>query len=104
MANRYLTREDAPIGVGLWSVLDRAMIEIAKSQLSGRRLLDVEGPFGLGLKSVPLEDEPTESGFIVSDSLPLALIERSFELGKRNLAAAEREPTALDLTDRKSVV
>ena len=97
MANRYLTREDAPISEALWSVLDNAMVAIARSQLSGRRLLELEGPFGFGLKSVPLGDEPTKSGLVIGSNLPVALIERPFELGKRNLAAWEREPSSLDL-------
>lgn len=72
------------------------MMEAAKSQLVGRRLLHIEGPFGLGLKVVPLQDTEIESGLIVSEFLPVLLIQKSFGLGVRDLASYEREGIALD--------
>jgi uncharacterized linocin/CFP29 family protein len=96
MANKYLAREDAPFGSETWAVLDSTMVEAAKSQLVGRRLLHIEGPFGLGLKAVPLRDVKTESGLIVSEALPVLLIHKTFTLGVRDLASYEREGMALD--------
>jgi uncharacterized linocin/CFP29 family protein len=96
MANKYLAREDTPFGSEIWELLDGAMKEAAESQLIGRRLLDVEGPFGLGLKSVPLGDAETESGFIASQVLPVVFIQKTFSLGTRDLANYEREGVALD--------
>ena len=63
MEKNYLGREDAPISAETWKLLDTTMIEAAKSQLSGRRLLSIDGPFGFGLKVIPLSDfeTPTES-------------------------------------------
>jgi uncharacterized linocin/CFP29 family protein len=99
MANKYLTREDAPINAGTWDVLDRTMIEAAKNVLVGRRMLAVEGPFGLGLKAIPLADDVVESDPITSSVLPLALIVRDFTLSKRDLAAYEKEGVFLDTGD-----
>jgi len=96
MANKYLAREDAPFESGIWELLDGAMKEAAKSQLIGRRLLDLEGPYGLGLKAVPLRDYEDESGLIVSEVLPVVLIQKFFELNTRDLASYEREAVALD--------
>jgi uncharacterized linocin/CFP29 family protein len=96
MANKYLAREDAPFGSEVWDVLDAAMKEAAKSQLVGRRLLHVEGPFGLGLKAVPLRDAEAESGLIASKVLPVLLIQEGFTLGARDLANYEREGVSLD--------
>jgi uncharacterized linocin/CFP29 family protein len=96
MANKYLAREDAPFGSDTWKVLDSVMMEAAKSQMVGRRLLHIEGPFGLGLKAVPLQDIETESGLIVSEMLPVLLIQKTFALGVRDLASYEREGIALD--------
>lgn len=96
MANKYLAREDAPFGPETWEVLDAAMMEAAKSQLVGRRLLHVEGPFGLGLKVVPLQDAEVEAGLITSPIIPLSLIQTAFTLGKRDLAAYERDGVSLD--------
>jgi uncharacterized linocin/CFP29 family protein len=96
MANRYLAREDAPFGSDVWEALDAAMMEAAKGQLVGRRLLSLEGPYGLGLKSVPLRDEATESGLIAATTLPMIFIYEGFDLGARDLANYEREGITLD--------
>lgn len=98
MANKYLAREDAPFGSDIWEALDEAMAEAAKAQLVGRRLLELEGPYGLGLKSVPLKDETTESGLIAATTLPLVMIYEEFDLGARDLADYERDPLTLDRT------
>lgn len=96
MANKYLARKDAPFGVEIWEALDASMKRAAESQLVGRRLLDVDGPFGLGLKSVSLGDKEAGSGLIASQVLPVVLIQRAFALGTRDLANYDREAVALD--------
>ncbi|MEJ2732261.1 MAG: family 1 encapsulin nanocompartment shell protein [Anaerolineae bacterium] len=96
MANKYLAREDTPFGSKIWEVLDATLKQAAESQLVGRRLLDVEGPYGLGLKSVSLGDAETESGLITSQVLPVVFIQKPFTLGTRDLANYERERVALD--------
>lgn len=96
MANKYLAREEAPFGSEVWEGLDAAMIEAAKSQLVGRRLLDIEGPLGLGLKVVPLQDAEIEPGLMASEVLPLFMIQKGFTLGVRDLANYEREKVSLD--------
>lgn len=96
MANKYLAREDAPFGAETWKVLDAAMAAAAKSQLVGRRLLHIEGPFGLGLKVVPLQDTETKSGLITSQAMPVPLIQTTFTLKIRDLASYERDGVSLD--------
>lgn len=96
MANKYLSREDAPIEAGTWEILDRTMLEAAKSVLSGRRILHIDGPYGLGLKAVPLSDPEAESAPVTSLVMPLALISKSFTVAKRDLAAFERDGIMLD--------
>ncbi len=91
MDSNLLGREDAPIGAETWKSLDKIMADAAKSVLTGRRLLHAEGPYGLGLKSVPLEDNKIEGGLITSTFVPLTLIHKTFVLSKRDLAASERE-------------
>lgn len=98
MVNKYLAREDAPFGPETWKVLDGAMVEAAKSVLTGRRLLHIEGPYGLGLKVVPMQDTEVEAGLIASPIIPLSLIQTTFTLGKRDLAAYERDGVSLDTT------
>lgn len=98
MANKYLAREDAPIGSEAWKALDAAMLEAAQSKLVGRRLLHIEGPFGLGLKVVPLQDTEAKPGLITSHGIPVSLIQTAFALGMRDLAAYERDGVSLDTT------
>ncbi len=97
MTNKYLAREDAPFGSEIWEKLDAAMIQAAKQQLSGRRLLEIEGPFGLGLKSIPLADVKGDDGMILSQSQPLVWIQEGFELSARDLANYEREKITLNV-------
>lgn len=96
MTNKYLSREDAPIEAGAWELIDKTMVDAAKSVLVGRRLLAVEGPFGLGLKSISLSDPQLESDPIINSMLPLSLIVRDFTLSKRDLAAFEKDKAFLD--------
>ena len=96
MTNKYLARGDAPFGAEVWQALDTAMTEAAKGQLAGRRLLHVEGPYGLGLKAVSLQDEEAEDGLTTGRMLPLSLIQKPFTMGMRDLAGYEREGIVLD--------
>jgi len=96
MGNNYLGREEAPIGAEVWNLLDTVMIESAKSQLVGRRLLPMEGPYGFGIKSIPLGDYAIDDGIIGSASVPLTMIRTDFSLAKRDLAAFERDHLFLD--------
>jgi uncharacterized linocin/CFP29 family protein len=96
MANAYLGREEAPIGAETWKLIDDIAVQAAKSQITGRRLLPVEGPYGFGLKSLPLGDYALEDGISASISLPLSLIRTEFSMGKRDLAAYERDHLILD--------
>lgn len=89
MTTDFLTREDAPIGAELWVLLDETLVNAARGQLSVRRLLEIEGPFGFGLKSVPLDDAEEVDGVITSPCLPLALISSTVAIGKRDLAGYE---------------
>lgn len=89
MATDYLLRDDAPIGADTWTLLDQTLVDAAKSQLSVRRLLEIEGPYGFGLKSVPLDDGESIDGVITSKCLPLALLSSTVLLSKRDLAGYE---------------
>lgn len=96
MTNKYLTREAAPIEAGTWGILDGTMIEAAKSVLSGRHILSIDGPYGLGLKSISLSDPEMESATVTGQVIAVALISRSFTVAKRDLAAFEKDGVLLD--------
>jgi uncharacterized linocin/CFP29 family protein len=96
MEKTYLGREDAPVSAGTWKLLDTAMIEAAKSQLSGRRLISIDGPFGFGLKVIPLSDCEVADGITGGPFAPVNMVSTTFFLGKRDLAAVERDRLFLD--------
>ena len=96
MANDTQDRAISGIGNKTWEVLERAAIEAAKSQLSARRFIPIEGPYGLGVQAVPLADERSPDGHAVARLLPLHYLFRTFELSLRDIAAYEREPLTLD--------
>jgi uncharacterized linocin/CFP29 family protein len=96
MEKTFLGREDAPLSAEIWKLLDMTMIEAAKSQLSGRRIISMEGPFGFGLKAIPLSDCECGEGISNSTFIPVSLITTSFFLNKRDLAASERDRLMLD--------
>jgi len=97
MSDKYMARDEAPLEPETWKAMDAAMVETARSILVGRKMLSTEGPYGFGLKSVPLEDLQLEEDIYASSSIPVAAIQTSFFLGKRDLAHYERDRLPLNL-------
>lgn len=104
MTTHLLNRDDAPIAGKTWEAVDGAVLGAARSQLSARRLLYVEGPFGLGLKSVPLKDRPVEGDEVdervtlsAGANLALTAVQSAFRLNARDIAAFEQSNVPLDL-------
>ncbi len=102
MSNKFLHREDAPFKDDVWEALDAAIVGAAKSQLSARRLLHIDGPHGLGLKAVPNSDQPagkpSEDVTLRSSGVtPVAEIQRTFTLPARDIAAFEDTGLPFDL-------
>lgn len=99
MANKYLGRGDFAGADEVFPKIDEIVITTAKSQLSGRRLLDIEGPYGLALKSVPMPDVSVgevEVNLAAGGMLLVPLIETTFTIGTRDLATFESTGFALD--------
>jgi len=103
MSEQYLHRGDTPFGDSVWEQIDRTVVESAKSQLSGRRLLHTMGPFGLGFKALPLTDTKlageTVEGVAVTGScaIPLPMLRGDFTLPVRDIAAYEQSGIPMDL-------
>lgn len=103
MSDKFLHREDAPFGEKVWQRIDQTVVEAAKSQLSARRILHTEGPYGLGLKSLPGTDrEIAKAGeegatLVASSDIPVAALQSAFTLSGRDIAAFEETGLPLDL-------
>jgi uncharacterized linocin/CFP29 family protein len=92
----FLHRDDAPFSGAVWDRIDMVVTEAAKSVLSARRIVHIEGPYGLGIKSVPgpdavLEDEEgAAAGLSSGGVIPLGLINKTFWLSARDIASFEQ--------------
>lgn len=42
----YLSRQMAPFGEDIWRRVDEAAVKAARDVLTGRRFLEVDGPYG----------------------------------------------------------
>jgi uncharacterized linocin/CFP29 family protein len=102
MSEKYLQRDSAPFSNDVWYKIDEAVVASAKSQLCGRKLLNIKGPYGLGLKAIPGGDKPLEEKTSGSAKLtapcviPLAMIMSEFGLPVRDIAAFEQTGLPLD--------
>ena len=98
--SKYLHREDSPFAPTVWQKIDETVIGAAMSQLSARRILKIEGPYGLGFKMLPLEDTIGGDGDVVtSNFLPLAMIKSEFSLMVRDVAAFEEQNVPLPVDE-----
>jgi uncharacterized linocin/CFP29 family protein len=91
MSHRYLLRGDAPLEEKTWGLLDSTMMAAAKSFLTGRKMVSIEGPYGFGMKAIPLQDCLGDGGILTSCVLPIPLIQTTFSLGRRDIAAYEQD-------------
>jgi uncharacterized linocin/CFP29 family protein len=103
MPEKFLHRKDAPFGDAVWQKIDQTVIEAAKSQLCGRRLIKTQGPYGLGFKAVPTGDSPVDEKLpegvrmAASCAIPLVAVQAGFRLAVRDVAAFEQSGLPLDL-------
>ncbi|MBV9521458.1 MAG: bacteriocin family protein [Alphaproteobacteria bacterium] len=99
----YLNRGQAPFGHEMWHEIDRAAVAAARERLTGRRFLDIEGPFGIGLSAIEVgEDDfcrqpgPGEAGAILGRAISVPMLRRAFRLSIRRVAAHLENGQPLD--------
>jgi uncharacterized linocin/CFP29 family protein len=100
----YLNRSQAPFGADIWEEIDSAAVGAARERLTGRRFLDIEGPFGIGLTSIEVgndeycrEPGPGEAGAVLGRALSIPMLRKSFRLSIRRVAAHLENGQPLDL-------
>ncbi len=90
----FLMRSAAPLSPDQWELIDKTVSEVARQILVGRRFLQLYGPLGYGVRTVPLysyklaEGEPVKAEY--AKPLPLVEISRDFIITGRDLDAFER--------------
>lgn len=89
----YLDRASAPFSAGVWAKIDETVIGAASSQMTARRLLEMEGPYGLGLKAISGPDEEIIAAegapVCISSTTPVPTIKHGFTLPMRDVADYE---------------
>jgi uncharacterized linocin/CFP29 family protein len=99
-----LNRGHAPFPAHIWEMIDEAAAKAARDRLTGRRFLDLEGPFGLGLTVIEIgnddycrQPEPDEAGQILGRAMQVPMIRKSFRISIRRVAAHLDNGQPLDL-------
>lgn len=102
----HLNRAQAPFPGSVWERIDAAAVAAASALLTGRRFLDVEGPFGPGLTAIepgaddycrpPAEDE---AGAIISKAIAVPMLRKSCRLSARRLAGHLEKDMPLNLAE-----
>ena len=84
----------APFGSDILEKIEAAAVAAARELLTGRRILEVEGPYGLGLTTVEVGNDelcrqpgPDEASAVMSRAVSVPMIYRRFALSKRRIAA-----------------
>src|SRR6476660_3492317 len=88
----------------LMNKIEETAVSAAREILTGRRIIDVEGPYGLGLTTVEVGNDdlcrqpgPEEASAVVGRSVSVPMIYRRFTLSKRQIAAFEEMSQPLTL-------
>lgn len=90
----YLHRHTAPFSDDVWQRIDDAAVRAARDLLTGRRFLDVDGPYGVGLTSVEVGNDdycrqpsPGEAGAVMGRAISVPMLRKDFRLSIRRVAA-----------------
>lgn len=89
---RYLNREAAGFEQGLWETIDQTAVRVARSLLTARRFLPVDGPYGVGLTALELGDDgycrqpgADEAAAVLGRAISVPMLRRSFQLSIRRI-------------------
>jgi uncharacterized linocin/CFP29 family protein len=103
MSEYYLSRSDAPFGEKVWEMIDNVVVGAARGQLSARRLLALEGPYGPGFKTLhgptrEIKSAEKNGGVSVrsSSGTPVTEISTTFMLAISDVAAYEQTMEPVD--------
>src|SRR5918992_1053701 len=101
----YLNRQAAPFGAAIWGRIDEAAVHAARDMLTGRRFLEVAGPYGVGLTSVEVGNDdycrqpgPEEAGAVMGRAISVAMLRKDFGLSIRRIAAHQEMGQPLYVT------
>ncbi len=102
----YLNRENASFSQDIWERIDAAAVNAARDILTGRRFLEVDGPYGVGLTAIEVGAEgycrqpaPDEAGAVLSKACAIPMLRKGFGLSVRRIEGYEAMGQPLDLRE-----
>lgn len=100
----YLNRENASFSKDIWERIDEAAVGAAREVITGRRFLEVDGPYGVGLTAIESGEEgycrqpaPNEAGAVMSQASAIPMLRKGFGLSVRRIEGYESMGQPLDL-------
>jgi uncharacterized linocin/CFP29 family protein len=100
----YLNRHMVPFGDEIWTRIDEAAVNAARDLLTGRRFLEVDGPYGVGLTSVEVghddfcrQPSPEEAGAVMGRAISVPMLRKELRLSIRRVAAYREMGQPLNL-------
>ena len=98
-----LNRRMAPFGEEIWQRIDNAAVNAARDLLTGRRFLEVDGPYGVGLTSVEVghddfcrQPTPQEAGAVMGRAISVPMLRKDLRLSiRRPVSTVERSTMTL---------
>jgi uncharacterized linocin/CFP29 family protein len=100
----YLSRGQAPFSHEIWDAIDDAAVQAARERLTGRRFLDFEGPFGVGLTTIEMGNDDfcrqpasDEAGAVLGRAVSVPMLRKAFQLSIRRVAAHLENGAPFDL-------
>ena len=101
----YLNRGQSHLPDAIWREIDKASAEAARDRLTGRRFLELQGPFGAGLTSIEAGNDDycrqpsaDEAGAVMGRAISVPMLRRAFRLSVRRIAGYLESGQPLDLT------
>ncbi len=95
----YLNRGQSHLPPGIWREIDKAAVAAARDRLTGRRFLDLQGRFGVGLTAIEAgnndycrQPAADEAGAVMGRTILVPMLRRAFRLSVRRVAAYLETP------------
>ncbi len=97
----YLNRTAAPFSKKVWEAIDGAVVRAATRRLTGRRFIEIDGPFGIGTRTAAfgtdrtVAESETEDGLrraavFADGAAPIPLVQERFVLDVRGVEAYDK--------------
>lgn len=90
----FLFRDASPLDEAGWKAIDQVVTEVARKLLVGRRFIELTGPLGIGVQTVPLFGAGIVSGaaqVTKRDFLTLQFIQQDFMLSLLDIETAKAQ-------------